>query len=382
MPVAATRTKWVRRHGWLLRAAGVILLLLAMFRWLPVERWAAGFLPSDPACWPPVAADIARASDRRAVEPRSVATPEERTEGATTTRADARERHSGRAVRVARSRFGSRAVLARMVRSGPSVDSPIVIDAGSRDGVREGDAVVFEDVWVGTVSRVSERESRVLPLAHPSARFAATLHASVASRLEEVPVFAVTGSVRYPGKLEIAIHGSPGSIEPGSELETAPGDERHPAGFRLGTARPLTDRTGRSVFGAVVEPPIDPRGILCVGVITSGVSAGTGVRGIERSRAGGFEILDAGPVSALDWSPFRRSGVLELTGDRRAPVGAAVVRGGAFVGCLASGGGGRVRFRACSDAGSVTQAILLPDDGGPGSPVCVRGLGPFASRSG
>lgn len=154
-------------------------------------------------------------------------------------------------------------VLARVIGRGsfqPFGDT-VVLDAGSDDGVREGQTVAGGRGLVGRTVRVGPRTSTVVLLTDPGF--------TVAVRLVRAPRSFGLASGTGDGRLRLRLvdPGAAGRLRPGDALLTA-GSEVFVPGLPVGQVTAVEPADGGGEAAAVVEPFSPPDGLDLVQVLT------------------------------------------------------------------------------------------------------------------
>jgi len=258
----------------------------------------------------------------------------------------------------------------------------IRIDAGADDGVRPGDVVVRGAVLVGRVVRTDRFGAEVFPSPHPRIRLRARIPPAIADLRGGIRPFAVAGSLPYPGCLEIHIFSDWDRIREGDPVETLAsedrGEESAPGGLLVGTAVPVSDRSGTMIRGALVEPAVNPERLLAVVVLASGepvapgraVAAGADAFAAYRRALvdGAREPVDSTrawtkvPAFVLrgsDLFPHRRSATVDRGRRDGVCTGAAVVQAGRYLGRVARVDRQTSRFRLVEDPAARVAPLRL-----------------------
>ncbi len=349
-------TTWIRRWGWLGEAAVIAAVVVVVVSWAPVR-------------------DVAQ---RVTVLARAATSAVSTTADTRDDRADTLlALHADYAASAVRDRGLDPIVVVEIieVRSTSRGEREYAIDAGSLDGLRPGDPVVFGDSLVGLVHSVDADRSWCLGAASPAHRFAATLHASVARSRERVLEFAVAGSHREAGCLDLRIFREWDAFEGGGGLPIATAsraDSQVPAGLRLGTARRLRDRSGNPLRDAVIEPDVRFDSILAAAVVASGDTT-------RADRRAAWRPVEATLSHAADPVRARASGILDRGARDGVRRGAAVSMGGTWIGIVDRVAGRTSRVRFAADPGVRVDAIGF-EDAGPGVPFALEGVGLLARR--
>lgn len=359
-------TKWIRRWGWFGEAVVLAVIIIVVVSWAPVREVANRSISFARSA----TSSVSRTSDAR--DDRADAWLARHVEYAASEILARRERAddalSFRAVEILSSRTTARG------------ETEYAIDAGSVDGLRSGDAVVFGDALVGLVTDVETRRAWCRGTASPSHRFAATLHASVARSRERVLEFAVAGSHREPGRLDLRIFREWDAFgafsEGGLPIATAfRADSSVPAGLRIGTARRLRDRTGSPLRDAVIEPAVRFDTILAAVVVPSGDREGPTAENRERA----WTPLEALMTHSADTVRSRASGILDRGARDGVRPGAAVSIGGTWIGLVDRVTRTTCRVRFAADPGVVVDGIGF-SGAGAGMPFSLRGVGVLSGR--
>lgn len=416
------RSWFARRYGWIVDGVAVAILGVVAVTLLPLRELAhalpvvseGGFLVPVSG-WPASAAARVPAAVRDGADPAGV---DDSPAGGSTRDAAAFRRARSAEVGRRHQRFAVSHLAAleypafvpvALLDVEPGPTGTVGIAGGRGSGIRVGDPVLFGEYLVGLISSVGTDHSRFRKIAHPEHRLAAVVHHSVARYRELVRPFALQGSRRHGGVLELRIFRDWDTLTDSMPVATGSHDtQRIPAGLRIGDARPLRDPSDRVVFSGIVEPAVDCRLILHAIVLPSAASdAGAGASAAveagaeawaahcrsvdvrDPARHAPWKVIDAQVVRTRDLSAVRLSATLDRGRRHGVVVDAAVVVDGRYVGRVSHVATDRCRFRLLADTGMDTF-VLGSADGNAGrqqlavtiAPKAVlgrlRGLGAYA----
>jgi len=183
-----------------------------------------------------------------------------------------------------RGQYEARALPARVLgRTGVGSQS-LVVERGSRDGVRPFDAVVAPDGVLGYVTRVLENASSVLLLTDRSASVGVAVIPGASAPPGEGPP-PVEGRIQgLPDGTHLLLQTKTARPLPlGSRVVTSRLSTIFPAGLPVGVIRAMTASPGSLSDEYVVEPAVEAEGVESVTVLT----------GLHRDEAMG--LLGEGP---------------------------------------------------------------------------------------
>lgn len=157
----------------------------------------------------------------------------------------------------------SRVILAGVVESGDR----LVIDKGSREGVKEGAAVVVGSVLVGRVSSVTPHLSVVSLTTDPSVK----LPALIVPRSGDLDVNRIRGLAvgRFNQEVELTQVLTDELLETGQFVLTA-GGTGMPANFVIGEVTEVKKQEAEIFYSARVRPLVDFKKIGTVAIIIGG----------------------------------------------------------------------------------------------------------------
>lgn len=143
-------------------------------------------------------------------------------------------------------------------------DEPIVIiDAGTEHGIREGQAVIFNDgILVGTVEKAESRRSTVLLITSTRIRVGAEVENTTRSQGIVSGEHGLTFLMKYIPQGEI--------IEKGQTVITSAVDEKIPANLLIGNVSEVRFHPGDLFQEAAVRPLIDIKRVRFVTIIAKG----------------------------------------------------------------------------------------------------------------
>lgn len=139
-------------------------------------------------------------------------------------------------------------VEARVISSNISIENVIQINAGSKNGVEEGDIVAFGMYAVGEVIRVEERSSRVELITSPSSNVPVRGQKNRARGLAK-------GNVGLSLKMQEILLDE--VIEEGEIVVTSGVDSHFPAELVIGIVRTINDNPAYATKEAIVEVRLD-----------------------------------------------------------------------------------------------------------------------------
>jgi rod shape-determining protein MreC len=157
-----------------------------------------------------------------------------------------------------------RIVPANVIATGPAYQDAVTIDAGSADGIKNGETVLNGAGFVGVVTSVSSHVSTVLLETDGSSR----VGVRVAPGGQIGLVSGAGGSASGPGALKLQVFDATAVLQPGEQVVTFGGWPYAP-GVPVGVISRVVSSVGALTKVAYVRPYADENSLGVVGVVVT-----------------------------------------------------------------------------------------------------------------